>query len=249
VKSWNECTALITGGGRGLGRAFAEELERQGCRVHLTRREPGGPNEHRWELDDPSSTQTLLTALRGENVDLVVHAAHAIAPHTPFVAQRAEALEASLRRNVVAAYELLRGLARPMMRQRFGRILLIGSYAAVAGGVGQLAYIVEKMALEGMMRALAAELAPRGVSVNMVHPAIVDTEGVRERVRPEVLKAYQKLAPSGRLLAPADVVLPSLAFLDPRHAGLTGQSLAITGGVDLGGAQLANARPPEGDSS
>jgi 3-oxoacyl-[acyl-carrier protein] reductase len=248
VKRWSECTALVTGGGRGLGRAFAEELEQQGCRVLITRREPSGPRAHRWELDDGSSTKALLAELRDERIDLVVHAAHAIAPHTPFVAQRPEALEASLRRNVVAAYELLRGLARPMMRQQFGRILLIGSYAALAGGVGQLAYIVEKMALEGMMRALAAELAPRGVAVNIVHPAIVDTESVRERVRPEILEAYQKLAPSGRLLSPADVVLPSLAFLDPRHAGVTGQSLAITGGVDLGGTQLANVRPPEAGS-
>ena len=246
MKEWRECTALVTGGRRGLGRAYASELERLGCRVLVTSRQPGGAGELRWDLDDPGSTKQLLAALDGEVVDLVVHAAHAIGPHTPFVAQRAESLAGSLGRNVVAVYDLLRGLARGMMRRQFGRVLLIGSYAAIAGGVGQLAYIVEKSALEGMARALASELAPRGVSVNIVHPAIVDTEAVRERVRPEVLDAYRRLAPSGRLLEPRDVVLPSLGFLDPRHAGVTGQSLPITGGVDLGAALLADERTPEG---
>jgi 3-oxoacyl-[acyl-carrier protein] reductase len=154
------------------------------------------------------------------------------------VALRPEALAASLGRNVVAAYELLRGAGRRMARRGFGRILVVGSYAAVAGGVGQVAYITEKAALEGMVRAFSAELAPRGVLCNVVHPAIVDTEAVRARVRPELLAAYRRHTPGGRLLSPADVVLPSLALLDPRHAGVTGQALHVTGGAGGGAALL-----------
>jgi NAD(P)-dependent dehydrogenase (short-subunit alcohol dehydrogenase family) len=239
VKAWGDCTALVTGGRRGLGRAFAVELERLGCRVLVTSRRPEGEGQLRWDTDEPESTRALLAGLDGQVVDLVVHAAHATPPHTPIVALGAAALAASLSRNVVAAYDLLRGLARRMAREGFGRVLLVGSYAAVIGGVGQAAYIIEKAALEGMARAFSAELAPRGVLVNIVHPAIVDTEAVRERVRPEVLAAYRRRAPAGDLLSPADVVLPSLALLDPRHAGVTGQALAITGGVGSGAALLA----------
>jgi NAD(P)-dependent dehydrogenase (short-subunit alcohol dehydrogenase family) len=231
VKPWTDCTALVTGGRRGLGRAYADELARLGARVLVTSRTPAGPGELRWDLDDPASTKELLAAV--PEIDLLVHAAHAFGPHQPLFSLRAEELAASLQRNVVAAYDLLRGVCRRMSRAGFGRVLVIGSLAVTAGFAGQVAYIVEKSALSGLARAFAAELAGKGVLVNVVHPAIVDTENVRERLRPELLEAYRLRAPGGKLLSPADVVLASLALLDPRQEGVTGQSLAVTGGVDF----------------
>jgi len=241
IRDWSACTALVTGGRRGLGRAYAEELGRLGVRVRVTSRTPTGPDELRWDMDDAGSTRALLGELG--DIDLLVHAAHAFAPHVPIVALRAEELAASLSRNVVAAYDLLRGVCRRMTRAGFGRVLIVGSLAATVGGVGQTSYIVEKSALAGMARAFSAELAPKGVLVNVVHPAIVDTENVRERVRPELLESYRRRAPGGRLLAPLDVVHASIGLLDPRQQGVTGQSLAVTGGVDSGAAWLV----PDGD--
>ena len=223
MKEWADCTALVTGGRRGLGRAYADELLRLGARVLVTSRT--APDARRWDLDDPASTRALLAAL--PEVDLLVHAAHAFPPHQPFVALKPDDLARSLGRNVVAPYELLRGVGRRMMRAGFGRVLLVGSHAAAAGAVGQTAYVVEKAALAGLARALSAELASRGVLVNVVHPAIVDTENVRERVAPELLERYQRHAP---LLAPMDVVRASLGLLDPRQRGVTGQELHVTGG-------------------
>jgi 3-oxoacyl-[acyl-carrier protein] reductase len=241
TRDWPSCRALVTGGRRGLGRAYAEELAGLGVRVRVTSRSPSAPDELRWDLDDPTSTRALLDEL-GE-VELLVHAAHAFAPHVPMVALRAEELSASLQRNVVVAYDLLRGVCRRMARAGFGRVLILGSLAATAGGVGQTVYIVEKAALAGMARAFSAELAPRGVLVNVVHPAIVDTENVRQRVRPELLEIYRRRAPGGRLLAPLDVVRATLGLLDPRQQGMTGQSVCVTGGVDSGAAWLV----PDGD--
>jgi 3-oxoacyl-[acyl-carrier protein] reductase len=227
MKEWSACTALVTGGRRGLGRAYAEELARLGARVLVTSRSAAGDAALRWDLDDPASTRELLAAL--PEIDLLVHAAHAFGPHAPMVSLRGDELAAALARNVAAPYDLVRGVARRMMRAGFGRVLLLGSYAAVAGGAGQVAYIVEKSALAGLARALSAELAPRGVLVNVVHPAIVDTENVRERVAPDFLERYTRRAP---LLEPLDVVRASIGLLDPRQRGVTGQALLVTGGID-----------------
>lgn len=231
VKDWAQCTALVTGGRRGLGHAYAAELRRLGARTLITSRTPATAGDLRWDMDDPASTRELAAAL--PELDLFIHAAHSFASHQSLFSLRAEELAASMQRNVVAAYELARAVCRRMARAGFGRVLFVGSMAAVAGGIGQVAYIVEKSALAGMARAFAVELARKGVLVNVVHPAIVDTENVRERVAPDVLEAYRRRAPGGKLLSPADVVLASLPLFDPRHEGTTGQSLAVTGGVDL----------------
>jgi 3-oxoacyl-[acyl-carrier protein] reductase len=233
-RHWQDCTALVTGGRGGLGRAYADHLRTLGCQVLVTSRHPQGPDELSWDLAAAGATAQLLDALRAREaaVDLLVHAAHAFEPHRLILETTAPELAASLERNVVAVYGLLRGLARAMRRRGFGRVLLIGSLAAVHGGAGQVAYITEKAALEGMMRAFSAEFAGHDVLFNAVHPGIVDTEAVRQRVSLDVLEAWQARVPGRRLLCPQDVVLASVQLLHPGQRGTTGQSLAVTGGVD-----------------
>jgi len=119
-----------------------------------------------------------------------------------------------------------------MSRAGFGRILILGSLASQLGGVGQVAYITEKSALEGLSRAFSSEFAARGVLLNIVHPGIVDTANVRARVDPRVLHAFARRAAGGRLLQVDEVVRAGLALLDPNQCALTGQALRISGGVD-----------------
>jgi len=259
TKPWEACRAWVSGGSSGIGHGFALALATRGCEVHITTRDPSSAaavaalaaiqaasdawaagrgrtprraQAHALDLADGASVDTLVKALRSHAPDLFVHSAHVFAPHAPVVSLGHEALAEGLRVNVASAYALLRGAARPMSRAGFGRILILGSLASQLGGVGQVAYITEKSALEGLARAFSSELAGRGVLVNVVHPGIVDTDNVRARVDPRVLRAFARRAAGGRLLQVDEVVRASLTFLDPNQCALTGQSLRISGGVD-----------------
>lgn len=231
-RAWSSCTALVTGGRRGLGRAYADHLRSLGCDVAVTSRT--ADDALRWDLSAPESTDHLVRSLGDRTPDLLVHAAHAFAPHQPIVALRPDDFTTSLARNVGSTYALLRAIARRMSRHGFGRILVVGSYAAASGGVGQACYIAEKSAYEGLVRSFSAEFASRGVLVNLVRPGIVDTEHTRDDLRPEVIEAYAQRTVTGRLLDPTEVVIASLGLLDPRQCCLTGQRLDITGGIESG---------------
>ena len=249
-------TALVTGGRGGIGFAFARALAERGCRVVITSRDPRStevaerlaaiaavtaervapPAAIAWDMDeDATKAATAATAAldaAGIHVDVLVHAAHVFAPHQLILATKPEGLARSLERNVVAPFALLRRLTRSMARARFGRVLLVGSLVAEAGGAGQSIYITEKAALEGMARAFAAEMGSRNVLVNVVAPGIVDTAHVRAAVRPEVIRAFEQRSVAGRLPTPDEVALAAMGLLDGRQAFVTGQVLRVAGGAD-----------------
>jgi gluconate 5-dehydrogenase len=242
---WEGRVALVTGGRRGLGRAYAMELARRGCRVVITSRSPedqgvtecldalralGGADEGRapfavpWDMSDPEGDAAVGVALRarGVAVELFVHAAHVFAPHALILGTAPRVLAESLQRNVVAPYALCRRLCRPMARAGFGRVLVVGSLAASA--------------MAGLVRAFSAELGRRNVLFNMVEPGIVDTENARESVSVAVREAFARCTLPGRLATAEEVVLASIGLLDPRQGYTTGQVLRIAGGADGGGA-------------
>jgi 3-oxoacyl-[acyl-carrier protein] reductase len=247
-------TALVTGGLGGIGFAFASELARRGCHVLVTTRDPSAPTvaerlaelaalapkgvPHpvavRWDMTTPGSEVEAMQALEGArlHVDILVHAAHVFSPHRLLLAVKPEDLARSLACNVVAPYALARRVCRSMARAGFGRVLFVGSLAASLGGVGQAIYITEKAALEGMVRAFAAELGRRGVLVNLVAPGIVDTEHVRATVRSDVRSAVAARALPGRLATAEEIAVASMGLLDPRQGYATGQVLRIAGGID-----------------
>jgi 3-oxoacyl-[acyl-carrier protein] reductase len=254
VEAFSKHTALVTGGRRGIGFAFARELARRGARVAITTRDASNvegrlaelaacspanaapPIAVPWNMeDDPetaaSAAMTALEAL-GISVGLFVHAAHVFAPHRLVLATKPEMLARSLEQNVVAPFALARRICRSMGRARFGRVLFVGSLVASIGGEGQSAYIIEKSALEGMARAFASEFGTRGVTVNVIAPGIVDTENVRERVRPEIAEAFAARTHEGRLATPEEIALAGMPFLDPRQGSITGQVLRVAGGAD-----------------
>jgi 3-oxoacyl-[acyl-carrier protein] reductase len=248
--------ALVTGGRRGIGRAFARELARRGSRVAITSRDPRAavvaaaladlaelapagtppPLAIAWDMEQEptASAASVASALRdaGMSIGVFVHAAHVFSPHRQIFATKPDALAQSLGRNVVAPYALARHIGRSMARARFGRVLFVGSLVASLGGSGQAAYIVEKAALEGMARAFASELGGRGVLVNVIAPGLVDTENVRANVRPDVAQAFASRALSGRLATAEEIALAGMALLDPRQGFVTGQVLRVAGGTD-----------------
>jgi NAD(P)-dependent dehydrogenase (short-subunit alcohol dehydrogenase family) len=193
-----------------------------------------------WDMETPEDDARAAEALKtaGVEVELFVHAAHVPSPHALVFATKPSELAHSLQCNVVAPYALARRLCRGMARAGFGRVLFVGSLAASLGGKGQAAYVAEKAALEGLARSFAAELGSRGVLVNVIAPGIVDTEGVRERVHPDVTRAFAEHALAGRLARPEEIALAGMSLLDPRQGFITGQVLRVAGGSDLLAAKL-----------
>jgi 3-oxoacyl-[acyl-carrier protein] reductase len=265
--------ALVTGGRRGIGRAFARELARRGSRVVITTRDPRAadvvallaeleasatpgaapPLALAWDMEqEPAgAAAAVASSLRdaGITIGLFVHAAHVFSPHELVIATKPESLARSLEKNVVAPYALARQIGRSMARARFGRILFVSSLVASLGGTGQVRYIVEKAALEGMARAFASELGERNVLVNVVAPGLVDTENVRANVDAGVVDAFAARALPRRLATEEEVALAGMALLDPRQGFVTGQVLRVAGGADGFPAIRSEPAAPTGQDS
>ncbi|MCB9629709.1 MAG: SDR family oxidoreductase [Sandaracinaceae bacterium] len=248
ARPWEGHRAWVTGGKRGLGLAFARAFAERGAAVHITARDPASPTvlaalaqlrelgavaacAHALDLADSGSVAALGDALRDAPPRILVHSAHAFAAHTPIVGLKPEQLEESLRSNVVGAYGVLRAAARLMRRRGTGRLLVVGSLASQVGGVGQAVYIAEKAALGGLALAFASEFGRDGVSCNVVHPGIVDTENVRERVPEQVRAAFAQLTRTGRLLTADEVVDQALHLVEPEQAVPNGQALLLDDGA------------------
>ncbi len=241
-------SALVTGGCRGLGLAFATELAHRGYRVILTSRHRDGAQcrtalqslpphaaghcAMQWEIGNPDASKALLREVRSQRIRLsvAVHCAYAFMPYAPILTTPPEAFMDGLQSNLGASYALCQALCWHMQKNQGGRVLLVGSWAAALGLPGQVAYCAEKSALEGMMRVFAREFAAVNVLLNMVHPGIIGTENVLAKLDPAVLEKYRRHDPTASLLTPRDIVLASMSLLDPGQRAVTGKSLILDGG-------------------
>ncbi|GAB2805683.1 SDR family oxidoreductase [Streptomyces daliensis] len=186
-------TALITGAGRGIGLALAEECVRRGWRVVATGRAPAPPPELaaarerygddrlRWtrlDLVDDARIEALADSLSGESVDFLVNNAFGGGRSQPFPHITYEAWEQSMRINVYAPLKLAQALLEPVARSERKTIVAISSRMASMAEEqdgSRYAYRTAKVALNMVVRNLAAQLAPRGVTVASIHPGWVRT--------------------------------------------------------------------------
>ena len=251
-------TALITGGGRGIGAAIARRLSADGIRVVLTSRtttdieavaqalSKSGSSALAMTADlaDRSSTDALLARLAVEigRVDILINNA-GIAESAPLARVSDESWDRMLELNSTAPFRLCRALLPEMIAAGWGRVVNIASNAGVSGYRYSAAYCASKHALVGMTRALAVDLAQTGVTINAVCPGWVDTRMVTEATQriadktgrsPEQAKAaLAAMSPQGRVLQPEEVA-HLVANLVAEHArGIHGQALVIDGGQIL----------------
>jgi 3-oxoacyl-[acyl-carrier protein] reductase len=236
--------ALVTGATGGIGGAIARALHAQGAIVTLsgTRLEAldalasdlgervhvAGAN-----LSDKDSLEALIPAAESAmgGLDILVNNA-GITRDNLFLRMKDEEWEAVLAVNLTAAFRLSRAAVKGMMRRRHGRIVNIGSVVGSTGNPGQGNYAAAKAGLIGLSKALAAEVASRNITVNVVAPGFIAspmTDALNEKQREAILA----MVPAGRLGAGADVAAAVVYLASDEAAYVTGQTLHVNGGMAM----------------
>lgn len=243
-----EAVVLITGAGRGLGRAFALAFGRLGRRVAIAdidapsaesvaaevRRRGGEALAVAADVADPQSVDEMARAVEQEwesPTVLVNNAARfADLPLGPFTEITPRDWDAVMAVNVKGAFLCARALVPGMTRRGYGKIINMSSSTVWIGRAGYLHYVTSKAALLGLTRALATELGPAGVRVNAVTPGATRTEVERSTMSPERWAAVAEQAPLKRAATPGDIV-GAVLFLASRASDfITGQVLNVDGG-------------------
>jgi 3-oxoacyl-[acyl-carrier protein] reductase len=214
-------TALVTGAGRGIGAAIAAALRAQGATV-LT------PARAELELGDDASIDAYCAGLTIP-VDVLVNNA-GINPLGAAADFSDADLAAALQVNLAAPMRLARALTPAMAERGWGRVVNVSSIWSEVARARRFAYSATKAGLNGMTRALAVELAPRGVLVNAVAPGYVTTELTARNNSREELEVIARDIPLGRLAEPVEVAEVVAFLCSARNGYLTGQVLFVDGG-------------------
>ena len=240
--------AIVTGASRGIGLAVARSLLAQGARVTLMARDGAAlqsaalqlGGDVAWQAVDVSDAEGVEQAFaRAGAADILVNNAGQ-AVSCPFTRLDAELWQRMLDVNLTGAYHCIQAALPPMLEAGWGRIVNVASTAGLTGYRYVAAYCAAKHGLVGLTRALALELAQKGITVNAVCPGYTDTDIVQEAVANIARKtgrseeqARAGLAagnPQGRLVRPEEVAHAVAMLCMPDAAALNGQAIAVAGG-------------------
>src|SRR5262245_57757007 len=243
--------AVVTGGSRGIGKAIVQALAKEGAKVAFVYKGSaeaaknleaeitaggGVAKAHQGDVADPAAAERIVDAVLAEwgRVDILVNNAGVIRDKL-FLQMEADDWDAVIDTNLGGAFTFCKAVAKQMaFKQRSGRIINVSSIAAEHVNTGQANYAASKGALNSLTRVLAVELGRRNVLVNAVAPGFVETDmsqAVRNMAGEDNLK---KLIPVRRLGKPEDVAAVVVFLAGPASAYITGQVLAVDGGLSLG---------------
>ncbi|QYE33856.1 3-oxoacyl-[acyl-carrier-protein] reductase [Polymorphobacter sp. PAMC 29334] len=236
-------TALVTGASGGIGSAIARALAAQGARLALSGTRVGplealaaeltGAVVLPCDLGDAAAVDALVPdAVKAlGSLDILVNNA-GVTRDNLAMRMKDDEWDTVMRVNVEAAFRLCRASCRPMMKARFGRIVTITSVVGHTGNPGQMNYAASKGALTAMSKALAQEVASRGITVNCVAPGFIASP-MTEALSEAQTAALTTRIPAGRLGAGADVAA-AVAYLASREAAyVTGATLHVNGGMAM----------------
>lgn len=236
--------ALVTGASRGIGRAIALALAGQGVKVIGTATTDAGAASISEALaahagsrglclnvNDGPGVEAALDAIVKEHGALHILVNNAgITRDTLAMRMKDDDWDAVLDTNLKAVFRLSRAVMRPMMKQRYGRIVNITSVVGASGNAGQANYAAAKAGVAGLTRSLARELGSRGITVNCVAPGFIATDMTKDLSEAQT-GALMAQIPLGRLGQAADIA-HAVAFLASPHAGyITGTELHVNGGM------------------
>lgn len=237
-------TALVTGASGGIGSAISKALADRGARLALS-----GSNAEKLtafcqqlggdhialpcNLSDPAAVDALVPSAVEALGSLSILVNNAgITRDNLAMRMKDDEWSDVIRVNLEAAFRLMRAAAKPMMRARAGRIISISSVVGATGNPGQANYAASKAGLVGMSKALAQELASRGVTVNCIAPGFIQS-AMTDALPDAQKEALMQKIPAGRLGAGEDIGAAT-AFLASDEAGyITGETLHINGGMAM----------------
>ncbi|MER1940240.1 MULTISPECIES: 3-oxoacyl-ACP reductase FabG [unclassified Castellaniella] len=234
--------ALVTGASRGIGRAIAQELADAGATVIGTATSPAGaesiteafaPQGGRGvvlNVDDAPACDALLAELAAQGGPHILVNNAGITRDGLILRMKDEDWAAVLNTNLSAVFRLSRGVAKIMMKARWGRIVNITSVVGYSGNPGQANYAAAKAGVAGMSRALAQELGSRGITVNCVAPGFIDTDMTRALNETQTAAILQQI-PLGRLGSAAEVANAVGYLVSPQAGYVTGTTLHVNGGM------------------
>ena len=238
-------TALVTGASGGLGSAIARALSAQGARLVLS-----GSNVEKLQafggelggdhvalpcnLSDSDAVDALVpraVEALGGKLDILINNA-GITRDNLAMRMKDEEFSDVLKVNLEAAFRLMRAACKPMMKARFGRIVSITSVVGVTGNPGQANYVASKAGLIGMSKAIAQEVASRGITVNCVAPGFM-TSAMTDALNDTQKSAILSRIPTGAMGA-GENIGAAVVYLASREAGyVTGQTLHVNGGMAM----------------
>ena len=238
--------AIVTGASRGIGRAIALRLAAQGATVIAGARGTnaqavvdeitaagGRATAVALDITDPASVDAAVAATLAahQRIDILVNNA-GITKDQLMLRMKRDDWNAVIDTNLTGAYTCVQAVLKTMVKQRAGRIISITSVVGQAGNAGQVNYAASKAGLIGMTKALALEVASRGITVNAVAPGLIDTDmtkGISEGAQEE----WAAKIPLKRLGTPDDIATAVTFLASDEASYITGQVLAVNGGMYL----------------
>jgi len=237
-------SALVTGASGGIGGAIARALYGAGASVGLsgTRQDPldalaaelgGRAHVLPCNLSDPGAVDALpkQAAEAMGAVDILVNNA-GITRDQVFMRMSDDDWQAVLDVNLTATMRLCRGVMRPMMKARWGRIINISSIVGATGNPGQANYAASKAGIVGMTKSIAYEVASRGITANCIAPGFIATAMTDKLTDDQTAKINAQI-PAGRMGAPDEIAAAALYLASPEAAYVTGTTLHVNGGMAM----------------
>jgi NAD(P)-dependent dehydrogenase (short-subunit alcohol dehydrogenase family) len=242
--------ALITGGGRGIGKAIALALAEEGVSVCIVSRteselgdvcneikDKGGKAIYKvLDLSDQSALENFKTEIYDEigGIDIIINnAAHVSNPKRLALMEDKEWYK-TIDIDLNATYRLIRLFLDDMKNNKWGRIISIGSLSGIFGASSYPAYCAAKAALDGLSKNLAIDYSKFGITVNLISPGFVETERFKKAAPKELIDKFIGATSSKRLGKPEDISNAVLFLASEKSTYITGINLEVCGGLNLG---------------
>lgn len=230
-------TVLVTGGNRGIGYAIAQRMLDEGHRVAVTARSGEGPEGAltvRADMGDAASIDAAFTEIEEAYGNVEVLVANAgITKDTLLLRMSEEEFTSVIDTNLTGTFRVVKRAAKGLLKQRFGRVILISSVVGLYGSAGQINYASSKAALVGFARSLTRELGSRGITSNIIAPGFIETD--MTAALPEAQQSdYLRSIPAGRFGKVEEIAGVATWLAGDDAAYISGAVIPVDGGLGMG---------------